>query len=219
MKKLQIKNGNIISSIGTIPITILNIGAGNISPLDLHKFEKTFLLNVDSEYDYDVCNNIKSIDDVHYKALQNTLENGNNHMFRYRCDISDFLESYYYNFDLVTIYRFLEHVTFENVLYFIYSLSKVTNKDSLIDVIVPDCKILAEMILNDNPGGPSFEYDNILMTTELLNEPCDPHASIWTEDRLIYFFELEKRFKVINMVKNFEFENRNIYIRALIERV
>jgi hypothetical protein len=222
MKKIIVKEGTdkIISNSCTLPITILNIGAGNILPIDLYKFDKTFLLNIDSGYDFDICDDIKSIDLTHHKAVNNNLRSidGDRYLFRSGQDIYGFLETYYHKFDLVTIYRFLEHVEFSNVPYFIYLLSRVTQKDSLIDVIVPNYRILAEMILDDDPNSTTFEHDNILLTTELLNEPNDPHASIWTVGRLLYFFELEKRFQM-ECIRDFEFENRDIYLRAIFRRV
>jgi hypothetical protein len=134
-------------------------------------------------------------------------------------DIFKYLEECILKFDIIFIYRFLEHVPMTQVLYFIYLLSTVMKRGSSLDIIVPDYAVLAQMILDEYVFSHDFEADNILLTTELLNEPSCPHASIWTVPRFRKFFELEKRFKVLNVTQRHVFDGRDIYLRALIERV
>jgi predicted SAM-dependent methyltransferase len=140
-----------------------------------------------------------------------------------KSDIFTFLERTTMVFDRICIYRFLEHVPFDKVLYFIYLLSTVTRPGGIIDVIVPNYKILAQMILDEDPlkikSNENFEAQNILLTTELVNEPSCPHASIWTDDRSIYFFQFEKRFEVMDFDTKFNFDGRNIYLRFFAKRV
>jgi hypothetical protein len=57
------------------------------------------------------------------------------------------------------------------------------------------------------------------LTTELLNEPSCPHASIWTEWRAHHLFTLEGRFKIKDIQKNFKFDDRDIYLRFIAERI
>jgi len=200
---------------------ILNACGGKIQPLDIDEFKNYFLLNVDNMYE---CNGY----DVEYilKELKNWVTGGTkgNTILNHRYDINEFLEKFYiFKFHLVTLYRFLEHVSFEEVPYFIYNLSTVTEPGSVLDVIVPDYEKLANMLLVDETemeiGGSGFEAHNILLTTEMLNTPNDPHASIWTGARLRYFFELEKRFRIENIDYNYKFDNRDIYMRAIITRI
>jgi len=216
MKKLFLNKEGAIYSPKILPVSILNIGAGRSLPID--HFFGSFLVNIDRDYNLD--SNINEIEKFH--GLFNSSKDDYSHsnlMFRHKCDIFEFLETYYNKFDLLIIYRFLEHVSFTEVLYFIYLLSQIINEDGLVDIIVPDYYRLAEMIVYDNTKNPCFEQNNILLTTELLNEPNDPHASIWTYERLIHFFELENRFTVENIIKNFKYDNRDIYLRAIIRRV
>ena len=127
------------------------------------------------------------------------------------------------NFDRITIYRFLEHVPMDKVPYFIYLLSTVTKPGAEIDVIVPNYNTLAHMILSEQANIANdvmdFEANNILLTTELLNEPSCPHASIWTEYRAQRFFRLEGRFTITEVDENFEFDGRDIYLRFKAERI
>lgn len=196
--------------------TILNVAAGKILPLNYFKFCEegpVFLINNDMMY-YDA---------TEPEYIEEAYENGKNdfsEIFYCKRDIFEFLERTKINFDLITIYRFLEHVPFDRIEYFIYLLSTVTKLGSIIDVIVPDYEILAKMLLKEKIN-KDFHANDIILTTEILNQPPDPHASIWTEKRAKYFFELEKRFIVNkeNIQKNFYFDRRDIYLRFLAERV
>lgn len=148
----------------------------------------------------------------------------------YNEDIYKFLENIQIGFKGISIYRFMEHVALKDLLYFIYLLSTATRKGSFIDIIVPNYKILAEKIINEDtvytkmfkddcPYNHEFQAHDILVTTELLNEPSCPHASIWTPRRAKYYFELEGRFKVKDIIPNFEFDGRDIYLRFTAERI
>jgi hypothetical protein len=131
----------------------------------------------------------------------------------------DFLTKFHYRAHLITLYRYLEHVPKTDVLYFIYLLSTTVEINGLIDIIVPNYKDLANRILTEDVDSKDFEADDIVTTFELLNEPYDPHASIWTAERIYKFFELEGRFEVIDVMSNYEFDGRDIYLRALVKRI
>ena len=202
--------------------SILNVGAGRTFPIDIKEFSPyPFLINLDKSYIDSV--DIEELEKIHScyvgRGDGTTTIIRPSRMYKCKHDIFNFLETYYNKFDLVCVYRFLEHVSFTQVPYFIYLLSQIVKKDGLIDIIVPDYTKLADMILEENVYSEDFEYNNILLTTELLNEPYDPHASIWTVQRLFYYFGLENRFHLSNIFHKFEFENRDIYIRAIFRRV
>jgi hypothetical protein len=112
-------------------------------------------------------------------------------------------------------------VSFTQVLYFIYLVSTCIRVGGIVDIIVPNYHTLADMLLQDTTDDPEFEERNILLTTELLNEPSCPHASIWTPQRASYFFEYEGRFKVLEdkLDPHFVYDGRNIYLRFQAERV
>jgi predicted SAM-dependent methyltransferase len=192
---------------------VLNICGGNIKPLDDLFTPNTDLL-IKSTLHVDRCyfSDLKpqTIEANFYK------EKGQYYLNH---EIFNFLENTILKFDVITIYRFLEHVSFTQVLYFIYLVSRIVNRGGIIDVIVPDYHELAKMILNERTEYDGFEAHNILLTTELLNEPSNPHASIWTKARLKYFWELEFRFKELVTFQNFDFDGRDIYLRAQFERV
>jgi len=192
---------------------ILNIAAGKFKPIDL--VSPYLLLNIDTMY-YEPT---EKPGDAEY-TLQ-TWKNPDDCFIYCKEDAFRFMENTIINnFDLITIYRFLEHVSFTQVEYFIYLLSTVTQPGAKVDVIVPNYKILAEKILNDDdPLDENFAAKNILLTTELLNEPSCPHASIWTPSRARYFFELEKRFLITSISSTYVFDGRDIYLRFIAERV
>lgn len=199
----------------------LNLAGGKIDPL-LDKFKESLsnkLINVDLCYNYikDDISNI--LEDLHNKDI-----------LYYDIDIYKFLENIPMTFKGIAIYRFLEHVALKDLLYFIYLLSTATKKGSFIDVIVPNYQLLAEQILSEDmvytekfkddcPYNEKFQAHDILVTTELLNEPSCPHASIWTPKRAKYYFELEGRFIVKDIVPKYEFDGRDIYLRFTAERI
>ena len=186
---------------------ILNIAGGKIPPLDVEK--PYFIVNVDTMYyrNEDPAQVEKDWSEWRRSSTKYT------QLMNVKSDVFEFMERTYMTFDRVCIYRFLEHVSFTNLLYFIYLVSSVTEKDDIVDVIVPNYYTLAQMIIQEDPTSPIFEENNILLTTELLNEPSCPHASIWTPGRAYHFWEMEGRFKVVNVIPNFKFDGRDIYLR------
>ncbi len=195
-----------------MPRTILNIAAGKFPPIDLDAGDPSFIVNLDTMY---YSHTITDQIELERNQWTETIDK----KFYCKEDAFAFMERTQMLFDNICVYRFLEHVSFTQVNYFIYLLSTITEPGAVVDVIVPNYKILANMILKDEPFISTFEADNILLTTELLNEPSCPHASIWTAERARYFFHLEKRFQVTHIDEAFNFDGRNIYLRFQAVRV
>ena len=199
---------------------ILNIGAGKLFPVGFKEatrdpyFMKHFLIQLDPMY---FSHETPAVMEFRYT---NWLNNYESMTSKCAYDAFEFIERTHMFFDHISVYRFLEHISFTKIIYFIYLLSTITVKGALIDVIVPNYETLAEMIIKDDfPGDEDFEEHNIYLTTELLNVPEDPHASIWTPDRMKYFWELEGRFELKEIINNYDFDGRDIYIRAILERI
>jgi len=196
---------------------ILNIAAGKQTPLDLDIF-----LPLDSPKDILNMDTCYFLDNHNVEDIETTFKGEDYHRETYfNYDVFEFMERTTVLFDHVVIYRYLEHISFTQINYFIYLISTILKKGCLVDIIVPDYKILGQMLMDDNPHRQDFEAFNILLTTELLNEPSCPHASIWTPDRAKYFWELEGRFKVRqrDIFTPYNFDGRNIYLRFLARRV
>lgn len=201
---------------------ILNVAAGKELPLIYYEnvLKTAFLINLDTMY---------------YMASPPDFIESESYLWEQKkdqlfetvyCneDAFKFLERTKLNFNYIAIYRFLEHISFNQILYFIYLLSTCTYNGSTVDVIVPNYKTLSQMILDEDKyfkdnNMKGFEAHNILTTTELLNEPSCPHASIWTSDRAKYFFELEKRFEVTEIDPSFSYDGRDIYLRFKAQRI
>ena len=194
--------------------SILNVAGGKMRPIDLAG--PYFLVNVDKMYYRNADPDLIEQEYVLWRRLGSK-------SFNVRLDVFEFMERTALWFDKVCVYRYLEHVSMDKVLYFIYLLSTVTKKGATIDVIVPNYELLAKMILDEKVDvarkSINFESSNIILTTELLNEPSCPHASIWTTWRAHHFFQLEKRFIVREYSPRYEFDGRNIYLRFIAERL
>ena len=193
---------------------ILNVAGGKQAPLDLEM--PYFAVNVDKMYYTHTEPDIVETMWAEWTRLEKV---EGNQIYNISTDVFQFLERTIMLFDRVCVYRFLEHISFTQVSYFIYLLSTVTEKDDEVDVIVPNYEILATMLLEEDVKSPDFESHNIELTTELLNEPSCPHASIWTVERAKHFFELEGRFEIIDYVSHYDFDGRNIYLRFWAKRL
>jgi|LSQX01.2.fsa_nt_gb hypothetical protein len=203
--------------------SILNIAGGKISPIEYPEWktdlysDTNFMVNLDQMY----LNAVPVETILNQHIILPKL--GNNPVLQtYYCnmDIYDFLKRYCLTFDGIAMYRFLEHVPKVDILFFIYLLSTTVKVGGFVDVIVPDYQKLAKRIIEEDVSDENFEAEDIITTFELLNEPSNsPHASIWTFDRAIHFFELEGRFKVRQLNRNYYFDGRDIYLRFLAERI
>ena len=217
-------------------LKILSIGAGKRESQEeidiLNKIAKGFnydtavRLFLDKSYFIPPSNREESIYkfESYVDLLENKHEGVSYHPlpeehFYSNCDATEFMQRTKEKFDIVILNRVLEHIPRTMVLYFIYLLSTITKPEQgIISVIVPDYKLLGQMITTELVGSPNFDKHDILVTSELLNETSDPHASIWTADRLEHFFEYENRFKVTDITRFFKFDKRDIYIHALIQK-
>jgi len=194
---------------------ILNLGAGKLEPLNIVS-GRNFIVNLDQSY----FTGLPPADIESYMRGHKKRGETNDVTVHCKADAFEFMERTRLQFDRVVMYRFLEHIPFDKVLYFIYLVSTVLKQGGRVDVIVPDYKILASMLIaeDDILYHPSFDAHNIILTTELLNEPGCPHASIWTPRRMDKFWELENRFRVIQTLSPYKFDGRRIYLRSIIER-
>jgi len=196
---------------------ILNIAAGKLKPIlkDVEELASYALVNLDTSYYRSTAPELIETD------LSKWYSDGDRCNVKYYCnkDAFEFMERTTIQFDRICLYRFLEHIPFDRIMYFIYLLSTVIRKGGLIDIIVPNYRILAQMLLDEKVNHPDFEKNNILLTTELVNEPGCPHASIWTADRAIHFFQMEGRFVIKEIDQNYSFDGRNIYLRFKAKRI
>lgn len=190
---------------------ILNLAGGKLKPLDLVSDDT--VMNLDIIYDNNICNTLSNINREYMLG----------HRLFHSCyishDIEDFLNKILVKFDRISIYRYLEHIPKSQVIYFIYLLSTCVKVGGEIDVIVPDAKILAKKILEEDVDSKTWESDDLLITYELLADQPSPHLSLWTKDRLIKLFEREGNFKSVKVEENFLFDGRSIYLRYIAKRI
>jgi predicted SAM-dependent methyltransferase len=193
-------------------LSILNIASGKFNPLGIEELKRYFLVNLDIMY-YSVSTpeEVEKAFD-RWSKTERTINYCNEDVFK-------FLERTRIQFDKICIYRFLEHVQKTDVLYFIYLMSTALKIGGTIDCIVPNYKILAKRILEEDPFSKDFENEDIITTFELLNDVNNPHASVWTKDRANFFFTYEKRFEITHIDENFKFDGRDLYLRFKAKRI
>jgi len=207
---------------------VLNIGAGKIEYDLLNNINTTIInhlsnfikppvsFNLDKNYiQYELDRDIHEIERL---FVVDKIKYDTPSTFYISNDVFSFINHTRLKFDLIVMHRFLEHIPFDKVLYFIYLLSTICNEGTLLDIIVPDFNELASMVCNEDVNSKDFDKNNIIISSEIVNETDDPHLSIWTAERLMYFFEYEGRFNLKTITKNFKYDGRNIYLRAIIER-
>ena len=194
---------------------ILNVAAGRFMPLELNQFDPRHIINVDLMYSM----GIERMSEIENKYMSWTNTEGRSDIVYCKIDIWEFLESFSQRFDHIAIYRFMEHIERPKLDYFIYLLSGVLRIGQYVDCIVPNYNTLASMVLGEKVGSEGWDAHDIVVTTELLNEPPDSHASVWTPERAKYYFEKEKRFKVESVTPRFKFDGRDIYMRFFARRV
>lgn len=208
-------------------VSILNLGAGKLmEPDEIKKFvperlnspNNSFLVvNVDQMY-------FDSITPATMESKHNLFLNGlaklKFEQEKVDCDIFEFMEGYSYRFDLVILHRILEHIERDRLLYFIYLLSTILKQYGFADCIVPNYRNLANMILHESVHAPEFTRRDIILSTELLNERSDPHCSIWTPDRAVYYFTFEERFMLYEKIEpNYLHDGRDIYMHFVVQRI
>lgn len=196
---------------------ILNLGAGKIKPILDLPTKETFFTTVNLDTNYFSAATPEEIEDFIENKMPYQVERQDE--LYCNCDAFEFMEKFRPQFDRICAYRFLEHISFTQVLYFIYLVSTCIRKDGIVDIIVPNYITLAKMLLEEDVYDQKFSSHDILLTTELLNEPSCPHASIWTPDRAQHFWELEQRFEIAVMQPKYEFDGRDIYMRFLARRI
>ncbi len=195
----------------------LNLAAGKLAPIDYSVADSDFLIQLDQMYDGG--STIQMLETEYEMWLRNKVAATEDTSV----DAFQFLSTFKYEFDVVSFYRFLEHISKPDIQGFIYLVSTAVKIGGIVDVIVPNFQILAQMLvgenLTDKVRHADWERHDTLVTYEMLNEPSMPHASIWTPDRLKYFFELEERFELELMEDEYNFDGRDIYTRAQFKRV
>lgn len=201
-------------------ITILNIAAGKFNPIGIDEIKRYFLVNLDTMYYLnETPENVECLYKHWDDDTQTHLNLPGNTTVKCTENAFQFMERTSIQFDRIACYRFLEHVQKTEVLYFIYLMSTCLKIGGEIDCIVPNYTLLAQRILEEDVRSPYFDADDIITTYELLNEPNSPHCSIWTAQRVEYFFALEGRFQIMDIHPVFEFDGRDIYLRFSARRV
>jgi len=218
--------------------TFLNLGAGRSKPLELPTDKPYFLMNVDRMYK--AMSSFK--DDVGYNSLVGAIRawhkfvNERSESFNSETppwihyvgeDIPTFLDTYLEQFQNITIYRYLEHIPWTKLGYFIYQVSQLVEQSGIVDIIVPNFVTLGERLKSleeDLESGECLdsqwlENELIILNSEFVNEPFDPHQCMTSPQILHRAFTTEGRFKLVKSWPQFNYDGRDIYMRMIFKRI
>ena len=108
-------------------ISILNLGAGKIRPLIIgeQSYDAIFLVNVDRGGYLNTTDD--EVLETHHAWKRPNSEPEKTEKYL-NVDAYEFLERYFLRFNHICMYRFLEHIPKDRVLYFIYLLFVATCK-------------------------------------------------------------------------------------------
>jgi len=204
------------------PQTFLNIAGGKHIPEEILQTEgEYFAVHLDRSYHEYICKSQGFIESLYLNEKMFDIHCRQKDNFDNYCneDIFEYLGSNLIPFDKVFVYRFLEHIHRDEILTFIYLLSTVTSPGDEVEVIVPNMNDLFKLHEKLDVESKDFQNDYITLTTELFNEPMDPHKSMWIPDLVKYFWTLEKRFMITQLKESFEFDGRDIYMKFIAERI
>lgn len=131
-------------------------------------------------------------------------------------DIFNYLEQYS-DEDITHIYsqRVFEHIKTEDISYLLYLLYECSVADAKLEIIVPNFQYVFQDALSldaDKMTAKEFNRKLIECTTELFNEPTDPHRSIWTTALAKYYIELEGYWK-IDDITHIKIDQRSWYMK------
>lgn len=175
----------------------------------IHHVDMLYAMDADSRY-----NELKW-------ELRETSEPGSRVHF-HGMKILEFLESYpCRDFDEILAQRVFEHIPVTEISYMLYLLRCIAADGAELNIIVPDfTKVFEKISLMDPEKMCASEFNRsmIEVTTEMFNEPNDPHCSIWTPAFARYYIELEKYWKVAEL-KYVTLDNRDWYMSITANRI
>lgn len=154
---------------------------------------------------------------VDYTDLANLLESRQLVDLYTKDDVWNFLQNFIRQFDMISCYRFLEHVPVDKVLTFIYLMRTKVKTGGYCDVIVPNWNDLRQIDIDAEDELMTKDY--LTVVYELCNFPGDPHASVFTPKKLKKFFELEGGWEHIKTYEKYNFAGRDIYFRSVFKAI
>ncbi len=175
---------------------ILTIGSGR----DWKKYDDIYaptseLMHVDAMYKYET-------------------SEGSSHMIGE--DIIQYLENNNsLSYNIIHGQRIFEHIAVDKLQYLLYLLYCSAAPDATLHITVPDFEKVLETLKSLDPFSQTaiqFNKQLIQVSTELFNEPNDPHKSPWTKKLAKYYVELEDYWKVTS-IKEVSLDGRDWYMQ------
>jgi len=205
-------------------ISLLNIGAGKISHDDFSDYN--FVVHLDGSYT-----------DVDEHSIENAMAyirdlDPADRVVRFvKSDIYDFIYSWPYKFNHINADRIFEHQFYDagQVGQLLDACNQITTDNGMMTIVVPNHKMLAELLLSyerdevpkyiDNKGetvelGLNSDAIKMMLNTEFCNTRVDPHGSIWTPRTAREMIEAEgNTWKILNLQECYPLKGRVCYMK------
>jgi predicted SAM-dependent methyltransferase len=139
-------------------------------------------------------------------------------------DIFEFIERFPFKFDHVYAERIFEHMEYVGgeIGRLLEGINRITKPQAKLDIVVPNALKLAKMLVEYESFSDmeSIKAINtkLLINTEFCNIKADPHASVWTTKLAKEYIESEGTWKIVKLLKDFNFAGRDIYMKIRCEK-
>lgn len=181
----------------------LELGAGKIDPEFVEKIKRgKDHIYIAVDQCYKISSGMEDIENIIKASIGRELPSGifllcNN-------DIITFTEGLSFKVDKIIANRILEHIPLNKLPLFLFTLRTLIKPTGEFKFIVPDHLYYAkelirlDKIVNKETSTMKDIYNTLLeTTTEFCNEEFDPHLSLWTEELIKFYLEIEGYWKVM----------------------
>lgn len=209
-----------------VPLAVLNIGAGKGYPLFKDKLPQgSIIVNLDSGYLNS--SNIKDIISRHEKLIDdpeelkfttkkmNIRHQGNYpsvRVYYLKHNISRFLLNYYYKFDIICMYNFLEKVPRGKEYNFFNLVYNSLKYNGYMDIVYNDFNKVSKYLINYENNNRKDLIDKYCLYERLFGDGNVRYKSIWTPNKVEHMFK-DFNMQVIKYASDNNFNTRRVGIK------
>lgn len=121
-----------------------------------------------------------------------------------KCDLNKYIQKFrttinFNKFDAIILSRVFEHLPFRDCDYYLYNLSTIMHKDSVLILTVPDMKKVFNDYINELDKEKPDHHKLMRYNIEIFSEGdnvYDRHCLFTSEDSIKYHLKMENIFKI-----------------------